>query len=56
MDMSIFSWLTDFFTPEEPSEESSEESDLEIEKERARDSKGRFIPDDPDTPENEAYK
>ncbi len=51
MDMSVFSWLTDLFTST-----PSEEPDVESEKERARDPKGRFIPDDPDTPENEAYK
>lgn len=50
--MSILSWLTDFFAPKTP----PEEPDPESEKERARDPKGRFIPDDPDTPENEAYK
>jgi len=52
MDMSVLSWLADFFSPKEP----SKESDSELEKERARDTKGRYIPDDPDTPENEAYK
>jgi len=29
--------------------------DTEIKYERARDEDGKFIPDDPDTPENEAY-
>tara|TARA_B110001454_G_C12602904_1_gene385283 strand:- start:606 stop:758 length:153 start_codon:yes stop_codon:yes gene_type:complete len=50
--MSLLNWLTDFFSPKE----SPEEPNSKLEKERARDSEGRFIPDDPDTPENEAYK
>ena len=52
MDMSVLSWLADFFSPKEP----SKESDSELERERARDSKVRYIADDPDPPENEAYK
>ena len=58
MDMSIFSWLTGFFktTPPETILIADRETEEPEERERARDSQGRYIPDDPDPPENEAYK
>ena len=52
--MSIFSWLTGLFKTDPPPE--TIETEEPEERERARDSQGRYIPDDPNTPENEAYK
>tara|TARA_R100001369_G_C3306429_1_gene166596 strand:- start:642 stop:848 length:207 start_codon:yes stop_codon:yes gene_type:complete len=44
--MSLVSWLKSFFKVEE---------EVEYEKVRTKDCKGRFVADDPDTPENEAW-
>ena len=57
--MSIFSWLTGFF--KKPESKGSPEP-VVVEpyitiQERARNEKGQYIPDDPDTPDvNEAYR
>ena len=43
----LFKWVANIF--------SNNPSTEELETIRTRDSKGRFIKDDPDTPENEAF-
>ena len=66
--MSFFSWLKKLFT--EPAIKEKAESvveelkntvsegidEIKTRRERARDNKGRFVADDPDTEKNEAYK
>jgi len=66
--MSFFSWLKKLFTEpvikekaeavvEEVKNTVSESIDeIKTRRERARDNKGRFVADDPDTEKNEAYK
>ena len=66
--MSFFSWLKKLFTEpviKEKAEAVVEEvkntvsegiDEIKTRRERARDNKGRFIADDPDTEKNEAYK
>ena len=44
--MSLVSWLKSFFKVEE---------EVKYEKVRTKDCKGRFLADDPNTPENEAW-
>tara|TARA_R100001510_G_scaffold57188_1_gene64509 strand:- start:1682 stop:1885 length:204 start_codon:yes stop_codon:yes gene_type:complete len=66
--MSFFSWLKKLFTEpviKEKAEAVVEEvkntvsegiDEIKARRERARDDKGRFIADDPNTEKNEAYK
>jgi|TARA_B100000282_G_C31516703_1_gene391965 ElaB/YqjD/DUF883 family membrane-anchored ribosome-binding protein len=66
--MSFFSWLKKLFTEpviKEKTEAVVEEvkntvsegiDEIKTRRERARDNKGRFVADDPDTEKNEAYK
>ena len=66
--MSFFSWLKKLFTEpvlKEKAEAVVEEvkntvsegiDEIKTRRERARDNKGRFVADDPDTEKNEAYK
>tara|TARA_B100000676_G_scaffold218790_1_gene215673 strand:- start:929 stop:1132 length:204 start_codon:yes stop_codon:yes gene_type:complete len=66
--MSFFSWLKKLFTEpviKEKAEAVVEEvkntvsegiDEIKDKRKRARDNKGRFIADDPDTKKNEAYK
>ncbi len=66
--MSFFSWLKKLFTEpviKEKTEAIVEEvkntvsegiDEIKTRRERARDNKGRFVADDPDTEKNEAYK
>ena len=64
--MSFFNWLKKIFTEhaikaeavvEEVKNTVSEGIDeIKDKRKRARDNKGRFIADDPDTKKNEAYK
>ena len=66
--MSFFSWLKKLFTEpviKEKAEAVVEEvkntvsegiDEIKDKRKRARDNKGRFIVDDPDTKKNEAYK
>ena len=66
--MSFFSWLKKLFTEpviKEKAESVVEEvkntvsegiDEIKTRRERARDNKGRFVADDPDTEKNEAYK
>ena len=65
--MSFFSWLKKIFT--EPAIKEKAEAvvkevkdtvsegvdEIKSRRKRARDNKGRFVPDDPTTKENEAY-
>tara|TARA_Y100001935_G_C16835345_1_gene281415 strand:+ start:115 stop:327 length:213 start_codon:yes stop_codon:yes gene_type:complete len=65
--MSFFSWLKRIFT--EPAIKEKAEAvvkevkdtvsegvdEIKSRRKRARDNKGRFVPDDPTTKENEAY-
>ena len=51
--MGFFKWISAFLGTSQTAKDTAdllEEVDV-----RTRDKKGRFIPDDPDTPENEAY-
>ena len=50
--MAFFKWISGFFGE---SQTATQKADLEEVEVRTRDKKGRFVPDDPDTPENEAY-
>lgn len=50
--MSLLSWLKEFF---DVSATDTKEKDDTTGRVRARDEQGRFVGDDPDTPENEAY-
>jgi hypothetical protein len=50
--MSLLSWLKEFF---DVSATDTKEKDDPTDRVRARDEQGRFVGDDPDTPENEAY-
>ena len=66
--MSFFSWLKKLFTEpviKEKAEAVVEEvkntvsegiDEIKTRRERARDNKGRFVADDPDTEKNEDYK
>ena len=66
--MAFFSWLKKLFTEpviKEKAEAVVEEvkntvsegiDEIKTRRERARDNKGRFVADDPDTEKNEAYK
>ena len=66
--MSFFSWLKKLFTEpviKEKAEAVVEEvkntvsegiDEIKTRRERARDNKGRFVADDPDTEKNKAYK
>ena len=66
--MSFFNWLKKLFTEpviKEKAEAVVEEvkntvsegiDEIKDKRKRARDNKGRFIADDPDTKKNEAYK
>ena len=47
--MSLFKWVTNLFGS------NTDTNTEELETVRTRDSKGRFIKDDPNTPENEAF-
>ena len=49
--MGFFKWLSSFLGDSNIANETAEH----LETVRTRDSKGRFIKDDPDTPENEAF-
>lgn len=52
--MGLFKWISEFLGN---SQSAKKTADLLEEVEvRTRDKKGRFIPDDPSTPENEAFK
>jgi len=51
--MGFFKWISEFLGKSQTAEKTAdllEEVDV-----RTRDKKGRFIADDPNTPENEAY-
>ena len=51
--MGFFRWISEFLGKSQTAEKTAdllEEVDV-----RTRDKKGRFIADDPNTPENEAY-
>ena len=51
--MSFFKWLGSFFDDTDFARKTAET--VEKVRVRARDARGRFIADDPKTPENEAY-
>lgn len=52
--MAFFKWIKGFFGE---SQTATQKADLGEEIEvRTRDKKGRFVADDPNTPENEAFK
>ena len=51
--MSFFKWLGSFFGDTDFARKTAET--VEKVRVRARDARGRFIADDPKTPENEAY-
>ena len=51
--MSFFKWLGSFFGDTDVARKTAET--VEKVRGRARDARGRFIADDPKTPENEAY-
>jgi len=51
--MSFFKWLGSFFSETDFAKKTAET--VEKIRVRARDTKGRFIADDPKTKENEAY-
>jgi|TARA_A100000172_G_C2979513_1_gene88860 hypothetical protein len=55
--MSFFKKILSFFSPPQSNKEVVEEIKHLLKKDqvRARDGKGRYIPDDPDTEENEAW-
>ena len=49
--MGLFKWVANLFGSNTDTDTNTEE----LETVRTRDSKGRFIKDDPNTPENEAF-
>ena len=51
--MGFFKWISDFLGNSQSAQKTADF--LEEVEVRTRDKKGRFVPDDPDTPENEAY-
>ena len=51
--MGFFKWISDFLGTSQTAKDTADL--LEEVEVRTRDKKGRFVPDDPDTPENEAY-
>ena len=51
--MGFFKWISDFLGNSQSAQKTADLlEDVEV---RTRDKKGRFVPDDPDTPENEAF-
>ena len=55
--MNFFKKIISFFSPHEANKEAVEKikSLLKVDRVRARNSKGHYVADDPDTEENEAY-
>ena len=51
--MGFFKWISDFLGNSQSAQKTADL--LEEVEVRTRDKKGRFVPDDPDTPENEAF-
>ncbi len=52
--MGFFKWISEFLGKSQTAEKTADLlEEVEI---RTRDKKGRFIADDPNTPENEAFK
>tara|TARA_B100000242_G_C42826746_1_gene384132 strand:+ start:153 stop:371 length:219 start_codon:yes stop_codon:yes gene_type:complete len=52
--MGFFNWISNFLGKSSTAEKTADMlEEVEI---RTRDKKGRFIADDPNTPENEAFK
>ena len=50
--MGFFKWISDFLGTSQTAQDTADQ--LEEVEVRTTDKKGRFVPDDPDTPDNEA--